>query len=154
MFYYLRNRNIYKYLLQCLTLLLACDGWEIKTIEGLGDDCKGYHPVQTTLAEFNGTQCGYCSPGMVMNMHRYELHPSILNKLYAYNFSSRIVYYSLLEGNKSPTMADVENSFGGSLCRCTGYRPILDAFKSLSIDASPLLKQSCPDIEVNELIYI
>ncbi|XP_075977356.1 xanthine dehydrogenase-like [Anticarsia gemmatalis] len=95
----------------CMIPILACHGLEITTIEGVGNKKKGYHKLQTTLAENNGTQCGYCSPGWVMSM------------------------YSLLQTKPDRTMLDIEQSLSSNVCRCTGYRPILQAFKKFAKDA-------------------
>ncbi|XP_072940941.1 xanthine dehydrogenase-like [Epargyreus clarus] len=105
----------------CLVVIFSCDGWEITTVEGIGNRKIGYNIIQKRLNQNFGSQCGYCSPGFVMSM------------------------YSLAENNPHLSAAEVENSLGSNLCRCTGYRPILDAFKSIALkDIEELDELTCP----------
>lgn len=96
----------------CLRPLAAVHGTAITTVEGLGSRRKGYHPIQKKLADSNGSQCGFCSPGWVMSM------------------------YGLSQQRSDLTTSEIENHFDGNLCRCTGYRPIFDAMKSFATKSS------------------
>ncbi|KAI1330712.1 xanthine dehydrogenase [Xylariaceae sp. FL0255] len=91
----------------CLAPLASVDGKHVITIEGIGN-VKSPHPAQERIAKSNGSQCGFCTPGIVMSL------------------------YALLRNNKNPSEHDIEEAFDGNLCRCTGYRPILDAAQTFS----------------------
>ncbi len=85
----------------CTVLALQTGGRSIVTIEGLGG--KGLHPVQEAFVEGRGMQCGYCTPGMIMTA------------------------FWLLNEKHHPTEEEIKNALGGNLCRCTGYRSIIDS---------------------------
>ncbi|XP_075036208.1 aldehyde oxidase 1-like [Mixophyes fleayi] len=90
----------------CLLPICSLYGMAVTTTEGIGNSASRLHPVQERLAKAHGSQCGFCSPGMVMSM------------------------YSLLRNNPEPTIEDIMAYLSGNLCRCTGYRPILDGFRT------------------------
>ncbi|ESO84677.1 hypothetical protein LOTGIDRAFT_131803 [Lottia gigantea] len=90
----------------CLTPVCSVHGLAVTTVEGIGSLKTRLHPVQEQIAKSHGSQCGFCTPGMVMSM------------------------YSLLRNNPQPSMKDIETYLEGNLCRCTGYRPILDGYRS------------------------
>ncbi|XP_018397765.1 PREDICTED: xanthine dehydrogenase/oxidase-like [Cyphomyrmex costatus] len=115
-----KNKNIA--VNSCLVPVLICDGWDIYTIESVGNKRIGYHKIQAELALMNGSQCGYCSPGMVMNLYSLGLE-------------------------KAMSMEQIENSFGGNICRCTGYRAILKAFKKFAFDGESMESKAVHDIE-------
>ncbi|HEY8428605.1 MAG TPA: 2Fe-2S iron-sulfur cluster-binding protein, partial [Sandaracinaceae bacterium] len=95
----------------CLFLLASAAGQEVLTVEGLANG--KLHPVQEAMVRFGGSQCGYCTPGFVMSL-----------------------FAEFYREGRAETGFDVE-SIAGNLCRCTGYRPIRDAGRSLpAVDPS------------------
>ena len=98
--------------LSCLTLALECAGRSIETIEGLARGPK-LHPLQEAFADFGGSQCGYCTPGVIMTAK------------------------ALLERNPHPTRDEIREATAGNLCRCTGYNQITEAVE----DAAKRLRE-------------
>uniref|UniRef100_A0A9J7XLU4 Aldehyde oxidase 6 n=1 Tax=Cyprinus carpio carpio TaxID=630221 RepID=A0A9J7XLU4_CYPCA len=90
----------------CLLPVCQLHGAAVTTVEGIGSTKTKLHPVQERIAKAHGSQCGFCTPGMVMSM------------------------YTLLRNNPQPTMEDVTEGLAGNLCRCTGYRPIVDGYRT------------------------
>jgi len=90
--------------LSCLTLALDCAGRSVETIEGLARGPR-LHPLQAAFADFGGSQCGYCTPGVIMTAK------------------------ALLDKNPNPTRDQIREATAGNLCRCTGYQQITDAIE-------------------------
>ncbi|TVU44661.1 hypothetical protein EJB05_04108, partial [Eragrostis curvula] len=107
----------------CLTLLHSVNRCSVTTSEGIGNTRDGYHPVQQRLAGFHASQCGFCTPGMCMSIF------SALVK--ADKASDRPAPPA---GFSKLTSSEAEKAVSGNLCRCTGYRPIVDACKSFAAD--------------------
>ncbi|XP_013414652.1 xanthine dehydrogenase/oxidase-like [Lingula anatina] len=103
----------------CIAPVCIFHGMAVTTVEGIGSCKTRLHPVQEIIAKTHGTQCGFCTPGMVMSM------------------------YTLLRNKPQPEVEDVERIFQGNLCRCTGYRPILDAFKTFTKDSCCQRGEGC-----------
>ena len=102
----------------CLKPLCSLDGMSVTTTEGIGNVHHGLDPAQHCIAANNGTQCGFCTPGFVMNLH------------------------ALLRHKPQATEQEMEDSFGGNICRCTGYRPILHGMRTLASDYDPSQDQT------------
>ncbi|KAI0218685.1 hypothetical protein L0F63_004443 [Massospora cicadina] len=116
----------------CLLPLGSLHGKQMITVEGIGCPSQP-HAIQERLALGHGSQCGFCTPGIVMSM------------------------YGLLQINNEPTIRDIEDAFEGNLCRCTGYRPILDSFKTFASDSGPSVGVGCegggPDGKHCNIVY-
>ena len=102
-----KNKIVYKAINACISFLPILNGKQLILIEDLsiGNDL---HPVQDAMIKFHGSQCGFCTPGFTMSL------------------------FSMHKNNKSVNNDIVEEALSGNLCRCTGYRPIIDAAKSLN----------------------
>jgi len=91
-----------KAILSCLTPAMQVTGREITTVEGLSRNGE-LHPLQEAFIECGAVQCGFCTPGMLLSAK------------------------ALLDQNPSPTQEEVRMAISGNLCRCTGYKKIIDA---------------------------
>jgi carbon-monoxide dehydrogenase small subunit len=87
----------------CLMFAVQADGYEITTIEGLSPSPGELSVIQDAFCETHGLQCGYCTPGMILAAH------------------------ALLRHTREPTPGDIVEAISGNICRCTGYRQIIEA---------------------------
>lgn len=102
----------------CLTFLAALHGKQVITVEDLSQgECL--HPAQQVLVDYHGSQCGFCTPGFVMSL------------------------FALGKNVASPATETIEQALSGNLCRCTGYRPIMDAARAMYTE--PAYLDALPD---------
>ena len=104
----------------CLVPALQANGCEILTVEGLATNGALAH-IQQTFLELGGTQCGICTPGMMLAAE------------------------SLLRNNPQPNLDEIREGLAGNLCRCTGYMRIIDAVRHAS--QAPLLTEEQAEID-------
>jgi carbon-monoxide dehydrogenase small subunit len=91
--------------LACLVLGVDCEGREITTIEGLADHAE-LHPLQSAFADLGGSQCGYCTPGILLTAK------------------------ALLDRTPRPSRDQIREALSGNLCRCTGYQQIFESIEA------------------------
>ncbi|MBM6550945.1 xanthine dehydrogenase small subunit [Marinomonas ostreistagni] len=120
----IEGRLQYRHINSCITLLGSLHGKQLVTVEHLKEQ-GALHPVQQAMVDLHGSQCGFCTPGFIMSM------------------------FFLYKNYEQPTRADVERALAGNLCRCTGYRPIIDAALSLAGNRSEdaFAKQEAQTVE-------
>ena len=118
-----KNEIIYKAINACIAFTPTLQGKQLLVVEDLVSEKGELHPVQEAIVKYHGSQCGFCTPGFVMSLFSmYKNHNSYNNEL-------------------------IKDSIAGNLCRCTGYRPIIDAAKSLNkIDKTDQFKKNKKNI--------
>jgi xanthine dehydrogenase small subunit len=93
----------------CIQFTPTLDGKALFTVEDLQQADGALHPVQQALVECHGSQCGFCTPGFAMSLWAMYLK----------------------QDGREPTRCEIDDALSGNLCRCTGYRPIIDAAKRM-----------------------
>ena len=104
----LKGKIKYSAINSCISFVPSLNGKLLLIVEDLVSKEGKLHPVQEAMVKFHGSQCGFCTPGFVMSL------------------------FSMFKNYKSYETELIKDSISGNLCRCTGYRPILDAAKSLN----------------------
>ena len=97
------DRIAWRAMNSCIRFLPTLDGKEVVTVESLKAADGSLHPVQQAMVDYHASQCGFCTPGFVMSL------------------------FGLYLEQEKPGRKDVIRTLAGNLCRCTGYRPIIDA---------------------------
>jgi len=92
-------------LLACLELAMQCEGRDVQTVEGLAQGAE-LHPLQAAFADLGGSQCGYCTAGMLMTAK------------------------ALLDKEPSPSRERIKEALSGNICRCTGYQQIWESVEA------------------------
>lgn len=100
----------YRAVNSCILLLPRIDGKYLISVEGVKNPDGTLHPIQQAMVDMHGTQCGFCSPGFIMSLFA----------LYHW------------EGETPATDEDIFDILAGNLCRCTGYRPIIDVARKIA----------------------
>ena len=95
--------------LSCLMLAVECEGRRIETVEGLANGTT-LHPLQAAFADHGGSQCGYCTPGMLMTAK------------------------ALLEAEPNPSRERIREAISGNICRCTGYNQIVESIEQAAAE--------------------
>ena len=126
----------------CIQFLPTLDGKALFTVESLKAGDGSLHPVQQSMVDYHGSQCGFCTPGFIMSM------------------------FALYKNNPAPTRAEIDDALSGNLCRCTGYRPIIDACNHMYDYPVPadndsqlleqlrdLQRQQCLSVELEQARY-
>jgi xanthine dehydrogenase small subunit len=110
---------VYETINACIAFVGSLDGTHVVTIEHLSQPEGPLHPVQQAMVDYHGSQCGFCTPGIVMSL------------------------YSLWMREARPGQLSTEEALQGNLCRCTGYAPIIRAANAMSdfgsVEADPLV---------------
>ena len=96
------GKLVYEPVNACILLVAQLDGAELVTVDDLSDG-EALHPVQQAMVDTHGSQCGFCTPGFIMSL------------------------FTLYHAGKAPTRQEIADHIAGNLCRCTGYRPIVEA---------------------------
>jgi len=104
------GRLDYKAINSCIRLAHSVDGLAVWTVEDLANEGGDLHPAQEAMVQCHGSQCGFCTPGFVMSLFGM---------------------YQNTHGGKGIDRAQAQADLSGNLCRCTGYRPILDAAQQM-----------------------
>ncbi|WP_367849732.1 xanthine dehydrogenase small subunit [Rhodoferax sp. WC2427] len=102
----------YKAINSCIRLAHSIDGMALWTVEDIAQADGSLHPAQEAMVQCHGSQCGFCTPGFVMSLFG--------------------MYQNSTCQGQSISRADAQEALSGNLCRCTGYRPILDAAQAMA----------------------